>query len=254
MYDRRTILKTAGAMPLAAVLADPVLAAAVGGSLQEVSITTKGSGKKVVASLALPETTPAPAVVLIHEWWGLNDQIRSMAAELARQGYLALAVDLMDGEVATTPDKAREQMQAVDAEQATDTMVSWVDWIENHDRTNGEVAVMGWCFGGGWAINTAMATPVDATVIYYGRVPGEASAVESVQGPVLGHFATQDKFIDKPMVNAFQQAMEEAGKDLTVQWYDADHAFANPTGGRYDEADARLAWERTLAFLDEHLR
>ncbi|MCP1335433.1 dienelactone hydrolase family protein [Futiania mangrovi] len=253
MLDRRTVLKGAGALPLAAVLADPVLAAAVAGSLPEVTITTAG-GRQVSAALALPATTPAPAVLLIHEWWGLNDQIKAVAAELANQGYVALAVDLMGGEVATTPEGARALTQAVKPAEATDTLVSWIGWLRSHEKTTGKVATMGWCFGGGWSFNASAATPVDGTVIYYGRVPGEVAAVSTVESPVLGHFATQDKFIDKQMVDAFAQAMEKAGKRLTVHWYEADHAFANPTGARYDEADAKLAWERTAAFLSETLR
>ena len=112
---------------------------------------------------------------------------------------------------------------------------------------------MGWCFGGGWAINAAIATPVEATVIYYGRLPQSAKDVQPVKGPVLGHFAEQDKFIDHPMVAGFEKAMKEAGKPLTVHWYDADHAFANPTGVNYDSDDAQVAWQRTLEFLKEAL-
>jgi carboxymethylenebutenolidase len=94
---------------------------------------------------------------------------------------------------------------------------------------------------------------VDATVVYYGRVEKPADQLERLKGPVLGHFASRDEFINKPMVDAFDAAMAEAGKPLTVYWYDADHAFANPTGARYDEADAALAWQRTMAFLRETL-
>ena len=118
--SRRTLIKdglikgAAVGLPLAAVLADPTLARAAAAGLQEVEITTAG-GKSVKASLALPGAKPAPAVVLVHEWWGLNDQIKSVAAEFANLGYAALAVDLMDGQVATTADQARAQMGAVSA-------------------------------------------------------------------------------------------------------------------------------------------
>jgi len=251
--SRRNVLKSAAAgLPLTAVLADPLLAQAVAAGLQDITITTAG-GKPVKASLALPDVTPAPAVVLIHEWWGLNDQIKSVAAELAKMGYVALAVDLMDGSVATSPDAARSQMQAVKPAEATDTMKSWIDWVRAHEATTDKVGTVGWCFGGGWSLNGSIATPVDATVVYYGRVNRTAEDLKSLQGPVLGHFATQDKFINKEMVDGFESAMQTAGKPLTVHWYEADHAFANPTGARYDEGDAKLSWERTTAFFKQHL-
>ncbi len=251
--SRRNVLKSAAAgLPLTAVLADPLLAQAVAAGLQDVTIDTQG-GKPVKASLALPDAGPAPAVVLVHEWWGLNDQIKSVAAELAKLGYAALAVDLMDGDVATTRDGARAQMQAVKPAEATDTMKSWIDWMRAHEATTDKVGTVGWCFGGGWSLNGSIATPVDATVVYYGRVNRTAEDLKALRGPVQGHFATQDKFIDRKMVNGFESAMAEAGKPLTVHWYEADHAFANPTGARYDEGDAKLSWERTTAFFKQHL-
>ena len=251
---RRAFLKGLVSLPLAAVLADPVFAQAAADRLEEVSITTAG-GRNVKAALALPETLPAPAVLLVHEWWGLNDQIKSVAAEFAAQGYVALTVDLF-GKVATSPDEAMSQVRGLDPEAATDTLVSWIEWLKKNDRTTGKVATIGWCFGGGWALNAALATPVDATVVYYGNVAKSAEELESLQGPVLGHFGTLDQSINEDMVKGFEQAMREAGKanQLTVHWYEADHAFANPTGARHDAEDTALAWSRTLEFLNQHLR
>ena len=124
-----------------------------------------------------------------------------------------------------------------------------MEWLRANPAVNGKVAAVGWCFGGGWAINAAMATPLEATVIYYGALPQGAAEVQSVSGPVLGHFGEKDKFITREMVAGFEKAMKEAGKRLTVHWYDADHAFANPTGANYDKDDAQAAWARTLEFL-----
>lgn len=256
--SRRSLLKdglikgAAVGLPLAAVLADPRLARAAASELQDVGITTAG-GKNVMASLALPGTQPAPAVLLVHKWWGLNDQIKSVAAEFANLGYAALAVDLMDGKVATTAEQAKAQMGAVKPDEATDTMASWIAWLRGHGATTEKLGTIGWCFGGGWSLNGSMAAPVDATVVYYGRVNVPASDLAHLKGPVMGHYGTKDNFINKPMVDGFETAMKEAGKDLTVYWYDADHAFANPTGARYDEGDAKLAWERTTAFFEQHL-
>ena len=248
--QRRLFIKGLACLPLASVLAFPELAKAAADTLQDVSITLK-DGTKVNAALALPKAEKAPTVVLIHEWWGLNDQIKAVAAELANMGYVALAVDLYAGKSATDAAGAKALMGAVDAGKATETMVAWVDYLKNHERSTGKVATMGWCFGGGWSLNTSIATPVDATIIYYGRVTPPADELKNLKGPVIGHFGEKDKHINTEMVAGFEAEMEKAGKkdDLTVYWYDADHAFANPTGSRYDEANAALAWERTSAFL-----
>lgn len=258
-YGRRSVLKGLAAAPLATglanVLADPKLARAAADSLEDVELTLS-NGDTVRASLARPADTPAPAVLLIHEWWGLNDQIKTMAAEFAEQGYLALAVDLYGGEVAEAGDRetARSLMQSVDAEVATETLTAWVDWLKQHDESTGKVATVGWCFGGGWSLNASIASPVDATVIYYGNVDRPVEKLEQLEGPVLGHFARQDQSITPEMVETFASRMDEAGKDLTLYWYEADHAFANPTGARYDEEDAAAAWDRTLVFLKAQLR
>ncbi len=249
---RDVIAGIAAATPLAAILSDPALVRAAAAELQEVSLTTIG-GRPATAALASPATKPAPSLLLIHEWWGLNDQIKAVAAECANQGYTALAVDLYGGRVASNPEDAKQLMQSLEPAAATDTLVSWVDWLRARPEATGAVGTIGWCLGGGWSLNTSIATPVEATVIYYGRVEQPAERLARLKGPVLGHFATRDATINRPMVEGFEREMKQAGKSLTVYWYDADHAFANPTGARYDEADAALAWERTLAFLHANL-
>ncbi len=249
---RRSFVKGLYGVPLAAVLANPTLARAAAAGLQDQSITTPG-GTTVTGALALPATTPAPTVLLIHEWWGLNDQIKAVAAEFAKTGYVALAADLYDGQVASDRESARSYMQALDSDAATETLVAWADWLKVHDASTGKIGTVGWCFGGGWSLNASIATPVDATVIYYGRVTRSADDLAKLKGPVLGHFGTEDKFINKQMVGAWEADMQLAGKTYTAHWYEANHAFANPTGSRYDEADAKLAWERTQAFFQQHL-
>ena len=258
MYQRRDVLKTiaqlpAAGLPLAMVLADPGLARAAAEGLETVAITTPG-GAHVSAALAVPEVTPAPVVLLVHEWWGLNDHIKSVAAEFAAQGYVALAIDLYGGNVATTRDDAKTYMQAVDGDVASDTAGAWVDWLRARGEVTGKVGTVGWCFGGGWSLNTALARPVDATVAYCGRVNKSAADLASLDGPVLGHFATRDNWINADMVGGFEAAMDDAGKIYTNHWYEADHAFANPTQARYDAEDAALSWDRTLAFLAANLK
>ena len=251
--DRRLFLKGLASLPLAAVLAYPELARAAADDTQTVMLTTQG-GRDVSAALAMPDADKAPAILLIHEWWGLNDQIRSVAVELARLGYLALAVDLYGGKIAGSPDGARALMQKVDPTATTDILVSWIDYLKKNPASTGKLGTVGWCFGGGWSLNASLATPVDATVIYYGNVKKTAADLAPLQGPVLGHFATRDGWINQDMVSSFEAAMQSAGKpELTVHWYEADHAFANPTNARYDADDAALSWEQTVEFFRQNL-
>ncbi|MDH5557095.1 MAG: dienelactone hydrolase family protein [Alphaproteobacteria bacterium] len=257
MVARRDVLKGVistplAGLPLAAILADPGLARAAATGLHEYTINTP-TGRRVSGALAMPLGAPAPTVLLIHEWWGLNDQIKAITAELGRLGYLAVAVDLMDGRVAKTAEEARTLTGAVVANDAADTLAGWIEWLRVHDASNRKIGVVGWGFGGGWSLAASIESPVEATVVYYGRINRKASELVRLKGPVLGHFANHDKFIDKAMVSAWESEMDKAGKRYTTHWYDADHAFANPTSARYDEADARLAWDRTLKFFDETL-
>ncbi len=253
MHARRDILKSVGVLPLAAVLACPMRAQAAASTLSEISLTLSG-GDIVKAAIAYPNVTPAPAVLLIHEWWGLNNQIKAVAAELARMGYVAIAVDLYDGNVAKTPDDARKYMKMVAADKAMETLKSWVDWSRSNQKTTDKLATIGWCFGGGWSLNASIGSSVDATIIYYGNVARNVADLKNLNGPVLGHFAMQDKWINQNMVGEFYSEMQKAGQPIPeIHWYDADHAFANPSGGRYDEEDAKLSWERTTEFLKLHL-
>ena len=194
-----------------------------------------------------------PAVLIVHEWWGLNDHIRHFADRLAAEGYLVLAVDLYGGEVATDTDAAMARMKAVDAGAAMGTLQAGVQALRGPaDR---KLGVVGWCFGGGWSLRTALATPdLDAAVMYYGKVETDAAALASLQAPLLGVFANHDQGIPVETVDAFEAALGEAGKEATILRYDAQHAFANPSNAHYDEQKAGEAWERVRAFLGETLQ
>ena len=249
---RRRFVQGLASLPLAAVLADPALVQAAAHKTIATTISAGAGG--ATGFLAVPEKTPAPAVLLIHEWWGLNDQIKAVANDLAQAGFLAFAIDMFNGSVATTREQAMAQIRALGNAAGTKAVAGAVEWLRSHEKGNGKVGTVGWCFGGGWSLNASLATPVDATVIYYGSVTKNANQLKPLRGPVLGHFGTLDKRINAEMVGGFEGAMREAGKsDLTVHWYTADHAFANPSGARYDQDDAELAWTRTLAFLHQHL-
>ena len=249
---RRTVVTGIAGMPLAAILADPRLTAMAAETTEMVSIKT-ASGRDVTGALAVPAATPAPTVLLIHEWWGLNDQIKTMAAEFAKEGFMALAADLYNGQVAASPADAEKYMKGVDAAQAEETLAAWIGWLRADSRGNGKVGTVGWCFGGGWSLNASITTPVDATVVYYGRVDRPADDLKKLKGPVLGQFADEDQWINKEMVQGFEANMKAAGKSAEIYSYSANHAFANPTGDNYDKADAQTAWARTLDFFRKTL-
>lgn len=245
--DRPEASEAATTEPAVEVIGNPVIYADV-------------AGRDVTGYLARPADAegPLPGLLVIHEWWGLNDNIRAVTRRLAGEGYVALAVDLYGGQSAETPDRARQLMEAVDQSEALENLRQARQHLAERLTATGDlndrIGVIGWCFGGGWSLNASIAAPVDATVVYYGRVNQPAEELAKLQGPVLGHFASRDQWINEQMVGAFVDLMEGLNKPVTVYWYEADHAFANPTGARYDEADAKLAWQRTLAFYAENLR
>ena len=250
--NRRQVVGGAAALPLAQILSSPALAQKAASKLTTVKTTTP-TGREVSASFALPEVIPSATLLLVHEWYGLNDYIKSMAAAFAAEGYATLAVDLYGGVVATDAATAGYTMRNVKPEEAQETLVTWADWLRGHDLSSGKIGTCGWCFGGGWSLNASLATPVDATVIYYGNVAKSAEELAALQGPVLGHFGSKDTYINSEMVEGFQAALDAAGKAATLHTYNADHAFANPTTARYDDEDAALAWTRTLEFLKKNL-
>lgn len=248
--ERRAFLKGLIGLPLAAVLFDPLLARAQADTLQPIRLDVEGADS-VRGALALPDGEVGPGILLIHEWWGLNDQIKAVAAEFAKLGFVALAIDLFDAEPTAEPDAATKLIQGLDPDVAAAKLEVAIQWLARYEKSTGKVGTIGWCFGGGWSLEASLVTPVDATVIYYGNVEKSAAELEPLFGPVLGHFATEDTFVTRQMVERFEKAMAEAGKSelLTVYRYDADHAFANPTSARYDASDAKLAWDRTVEFF-----
>ena len=200
---------------------------------------------------------PMPAVIMIHEWWGLNDNIRAMADRLAGEGYIVLAVDLFAGSVATSREQARQQMLKV-VENPTEANENLRQAYEFVSQTAGapRIGSMGWCFGGGWSLNAAMLFPeeLDAAVIYYGQVTDDADKLLPISAPILGLFGAKDQGIPVDSVRSFEAALERLRKNHTIHIYPgAEHAFANPTGNAYNAEAAEDAWQKTLEFLDLHL-
>ncbi len=215
-------------------------------------------GRPVEGFLALPQDAAAgsPGIVVIHEWWGLNDNIRTMARRLADAGYLSLAVDLYDGASADSPEEARKLMEAVDEGRALDNLSQALDYLKDVQQA-GPVGVLGWCFGGGWSLRTGLAFPdqIDAVVIYYGHLITDPAQLAVLTMPILGHFGEADQGIPIEDVRRFEQALGEVGADATIYVYPgAGHAFANPSGRNYQAEAAETSWTRTLEFLKENLK
>lgn len=215
-------------------------------------------GKPVKGFLAKPRNarTGTPAIVVVHEWWGVNDNIRMMTERLAGEGYVALAVDLFGGNVATTPDSAmklyRGAMERVAAGEAN--VAAAVEYLRAQGAA--KVGTVGWCFGGHWSLRTGLAggDRVQATVMYYGQPITEAAELARLRSPLLGLFGTQDQGIPEARVREMEAALAAAGKPATIRFYDAGHGFANPSGRAYNAAAAEAAWKETLAFFGKELR
>ncbi len=199
-----------------------------------------------------------PALILIHEWWGLNDNIRDFAQEFADLGYVALAVDMYNGESATDPQDARRLAGSVrgNLDGAFTNLRSAVDFLKSHPEVDpNRLAAVGWCFGGGWAYQMAKNDlGVRASVMYYGQF-NPADDLAMMRASIMGHFGAEDRSIKVDDVRAFQATLKTQGGDHEIFIYEnAGHAFANKDNTRaYREESAKQAWGRTTAFLEKHL-
>lgn len=214
------------------------------------TITLPG-GSKAYLSLP-PGPGPHPGIVVIHEWWGLNGHIERWADRLASAGWAALAVDLYDGKVATDRDAAMAAMKAVEPDKALAVLADGLTFLAHDPRIQAPVrAAIGWCFGGGYALQAALAFPdLDGAIMYYGRFEPDPARLRPIKARLLGIFGDRDQGIPTAEVEKFEAALKQAGVDAEILRYDADHAFANPSNPNYDEANASAAWARVLTFLD----
>jgi carboxymethylenebutenolidase len=196
-----------------------------------------------------------PAVVMIHEWWGLNQNIKEMADKLASHGYVVLAVDLYNGHVGNTSEEARQLMTSFDKGQGIQNMNAAVSYLEENYSPQ-SLGSIGWCFGGGQSLNLALNTSnMNATVIYYGSVTSDTGSLSNISWPVLGIFAELDKGITVENVNGFESALNDLSIPNEIHIYSGvDHAFANPSGDRYAPEASQDAWQKTLAFFDSNLK
>jgi carboxymethylenebutenolidase len=218
------------------------------------SLALPGGGS-AIAYVAQPKHAVSGGILVLHEWWGLNDFVKGQADALADLGYLALAVDLYSGKVATTPDEAGKLMQGLDASHAAAVEKAGVAWLVQNLKGK-KIATLGWCAGGGQSLLASLGSPKDvaATVMYYGMPVTDVAQLKTLRGPVLGIWAKKDGWITPEKVEAFDKALTEAGVKHSFHSFDADHAFANPTGGRYNPPAAAEANALTQKFLAEVLK
>lgn len=244
----------AGPGDAAAREAHPLRAAAVKPTGQ--SVTAAVGSIQLTGYLVQPAGAgPFPGVIMIHEWWGLNQQIKETADRLAQEGYVVLAPDLYHGKIATDPKTAGEYMNAVDPADALATLKAAHAWLKDRPATKGrKIGSIGWCMGGGWSLQLGLNEPVDAVVVYYGLVEKDPAVLKKLKGPVLGIFANKDGWITPEMANGFEQGLKTAQVVNQIHRYDADHAFANPSNPNYKSEMATDAWKKTLAFFKTNLR
>ncbi len=213
-------------------------------------------GSKVSGAMSEPSGTgKAPTVVLVQEYWGLNDHVKSLVDRLASEGFLVVAPDLYHGKLAKDSAEAGALMTALDTLEAMKEIGATATFLKEHPRSNGKVGVIGFCLGG--ALTFAAACHVaglSAAVPFYGVPPAEKVDYAKVTAPILAHFAKVDQWATVEKAEAIKAQVEATGHSMQLEVYDAGHAFVNDTRPEaYDEKSAKLAWQRTVDFLKKHL-
>jgi len=211
-------------------------------------------GKSCPGYLATPKAgSNAPGFVVIQEWWGINDQIKNTADRLAEAGYRALVPDLYRGQVTTAADEANHMMTNLNfPDAAGEDIRGAVQYLKQSSKS---VAVGGFCMGGALTLLAALRVPeMDAGAVFYGIPPLDAAAYKNISAPLICHFAKRDDWCTPAKVNELEAALQESKSRFEFYRYDAQHAFMNEARPQvYDAASAKLAWERTLAFMKKAL-
>jgi len=249
-------LKLASLLSLLAVLASA--AGPARAAVRATDVQYRSGEETVSGYLVLPESAGRhPAVIVIHEWWGLVDWVKEQARMLAGQGYIALAVDLYRGRSTDDPGVARELLRALPEDRAMRDLHAAFEYLKARSEVDSNrIGSIGWCMGGGYSIRLAVVEPrLAACVVNYGVLPTDPASIQQVRAPVLGNFGALDRSIPPSAVEAFVHAMRSAGKSVDTKIYpDAGHAFENPRNqSGYRSADALDAWARTIGFLKKTL-
>jgi carboxymethylenebutenolidase len=218
------------------------------------------SGTETVSGfLAMPEKPGRyPALVVVHEWWGLTDWVKEQAQKLAEQGYIALAVDLYKGQVTTDPEVAHELMRGLPQDRAVSDLKAGFAYLATRkDVDRDHIGSIGWCMGGGYALQLAIHEPhLAACVVNYGALPTDPNDIQQIFTPVLGSFGANDRGITPADVQGFEKTMRGMNRRIDVKIYDgAGHGFENSTNTAGYRPDAAAdAWARTLAFLGKAMK
>jgi carboxymethylenebutenolidase len=208
--------------------------------------------------LATPEKPGRyPALVVIHEWWGLTDWVKEQTQKLAAQGYIALAPDLYRGQVTSDPEVAHELMRGLSADRAvSDLKAAFAYLTARKDVDRGHIGSIGWCMGGGFSLQLAIHEPhLAACVVNYGALPTDPNDIQQIYAPVLGSFGADDRGITPADVSDFEKTMRGMNRRAFVKVYDgAGHGFENSTNTAAFRPDAAAdAWARTIDFLNRAL-
>jgi carboxymethylenebutenolidase len=221
-------------------------------------VTYKSGDDTVNAVLYTPKGKgPFPALVVIHEWWGLNDWVKEQASTLADEGYTTLAIDLYRGKVATTPEVAHELMRGVPDDRAARDLHQAVEFLKSQsDVRKDRIGAIGWCMGGGYALDTALAeSDLAAVVINYGHLADDKDDLKKMNAAVLGIFGGQDRGISTEDIKKFEQTLKDLGKNPEIHIYpDAGHGFENPVNSSYRKEDTADARKHTDEFLARTLK
>ncbi|MEJ7727629.1 MAG: dienelactone hydrolase family protein [Polyangiaceae bacterium] len=223
--------------------------------LQPSTLTTD-DGHSFTTELALPGApSSAPAVIVIHEWWGLNDHIRDLTARFAADGLVAMALDLYDAPPTTDAAEAMRRANELRTADALLRIGAAARHLVEHPRGNGKVGIVGFCLGGAMALGAACQVPeISAAVPFYGIGREEFLDFAPDKAPILGHYGAQDGSVTPTRVEAMRVRAERAQARITIHMYEAGHAFMRDHDpGAYQPEAARLAWERTLSFLRREL-
>ena len=217
-------------------------------------IEFKTSAGSAPGYLAVPASGSGPATIVLQEWWGVDEHIRSICDRFAAEGFFALAPDLYRGETTAQPSEAEQKMMAMSMDQAEQDMCGAAEYLRTLDGVEGEgVGSVGFCLGGGLSIWAAANCPnIAAAVTYYYVMPHGKPDFKGIDGPVLGHFGTADDFVPVEDAKQLESEISGAGVDVTFHLYEgAGHAFFNDTNrmGTYDAELAELSWTRTVDFL-----
>ncbi len=215
------------------------------------------NGHSTAGYLAKPASGVGPGVLVIQEWWGLVDHITAVADRLAAVGYVALAPDFYDGETTKSPDAAAKLFMALNIDRAGADLRGSADFLRGCSNSpSGKVAALGFCMGGQLALYAGMTDPdrIGCVVDFYGIHPKVPIDPARLRVPVLGHFGSRDSSIPSAAIAELAAAVNRAGGHFEPHFYEADHAFFNDTRPQvYHPEAARLAWERTVAFLRLHI-